>query len=174
MVEAEFKPEVLENSWFAERYSALPPAAAEQLRLASLAYAESARAEMHLTMARMMAPDNPAVKVGEYRFYFYKARLPEALRVAEQCMSMTAMALGLPLNWRLVSPQHGPFGSDEPAHRFYLFCLKAYAYLLMRLQHLQAGREAAEKLMQLDPANKIGGQLLLDVLDRADREAEDD
>jgi hypothetical protein len=173
-MDADFKPEVLENSWFAERYRALPASAAEQLRLASLHYADSSRAETHLLMARMMAPHNPAIKVAEYRFYFYQARWPEALRVAEQCMAMTALELGFPLSWRLVSPQHGHFESDEPAHRFYLFCLKAYAYLLMRLQRLQAGREAAEKLMQLDPANKVGGQLLLDVLDRADREAEDD
>jgi len=48
--------EALENVWFAARYSNLPAVAGEQLRLASLAYADSAKAEMHLALARAIAP----------------------------------------------------------------------------------------------------------------------
>jgi hypothetical protein len=166
--------EALENSWFATRYQSLPANAAEQLRLASLAYADSAKAEMHLAMAKMIAPDNPAVKVGEYRYYFYKGQLMEALSVAEHCLKLTAQELDFSPNWRLVWPHHANFQSEEPAHRFYLFCLKAYAYLLLRLNQLEIGREVAEKLLQLDPNNKIGGQVLLDVLDRIGKDDYDD
>lgn len=166
--------EAFENQWFATRYQALPASALEQLRLASLAYADSAKAEMHLAMAKMIAPDNPAVKVGEYRYYFYKGRLQEALQIADYCLELTAQSLNIPQNWRRVWPHHANFKSDEPAHRFYLFCLKAYAYLLLRLNQLSQGREAVEKLLQLDPANKVGGQVLLDVLERIGKDDYDD
>lgn len=166
--------EAFENQWFATRYQALPANALEHLRLASLSYADSAKAEMHLAMAKMIAPDNPAVKVGEYRYYFYKGRLQEALIVAEYCLEITAQSLQIPQNWRRVWPHHANFKSHEPAHRFYLFCLKAYAYLLLRLNQLSAGREAVEKLLQLDPANQVGGQVLLDVIERIGKDDYDD
>ena len=50
--------------------------------------------------------------------------------------------------------------------RFYLFTLKAYAYLQMRLGDLEEGRAAALKLLELDPSDKIGARVLLDVLGR--------
>lgn len=168
-----FEGEAIENVWFATRYRSLPAVAEEQLKLASLAYADDARAEMHLTLARAVAPDNPVVKVGEYRYYFYKGRLEEALQVASDCLTRVAEELGLPTQWHSVQPTHGDFRSDEPAHRFYLFCLKAYAYLLLRLGHMEDGRIAVDKLLQLDPDNKVGGQVLLDVLERVGRDEYD-
>jgi hypothetical protein len=50
--------------------------------------------------------------------------------------------------------------------RFYLFTLKGYAYLQMRLGALDEGRAAVTKLIQLDPSDKIGAKVLLDVLER--------
>lgn len=40
--------------------------------------------------------------------------------------------------------------------------------------HLEAGREAAEKLLELDPRDRIGAQVLIDVLDRMEDEEEAD
>jgi len=166
--------EALENAWFADRYRTLPPVAEEQLRLASHAYSDDARAEMHLTLAKAVAPNHPVVQVGEYRYYFYKNRLQEALRVAETCLRTVAAELKIPCNWQEMTPAHANFRSDEAAHRFYLFVLKAYAYLLLRLNRLVEGAIAAEKLLELDPDNKVGGQLLLDVLERIGKDDYDD
>lgn len=166
--------EAIENIWFATRYRNLPAVAEKHLGLASMAYADSAKAEMQLALAAAVAPKNLVVKVGEYRYYFYKGRLEEALRVATECLVIVAGELDLPTQWRSIEPQSANFGADEPAHRFYLFCLKAYAYLLLRLNHLDEGRAAVDKLLQLDPANKVGGQVLLDVLERIGKDDYDD
>lgn len=166
--------EATENTWFAARYRNLSPVAEEQLRLASHAYADDAKAEMHLALAKAVAPNNPVVHVGEYRYYFYKGRLQEALHVADECLLAIAKELKLPTLWSMVEPHHADFRGDEPAHRFYLFCLKAYAYLLLRLNRMEQGRTAVEKLLQLDPGNKVGGQVLLDVLERIGKDDYDD
>jgi len=166
--------EVQENIWFASRYHDLSSVAEEQLRLASQAYADSVKAEMHLALAKAVAPNNPVVLISEYRYYFYKGQLNEALRVAENCLTIVANELKLPANWQGVFPDHANFRSEEPAHRFYLFCLKAYAYLLLRLDRMDEGAMATEKLLQLDPANKVGGQVLLDVLANIGKDDYDD
>jgi len=164
----------IENAWYAARYQDLPAVAEQQLRLASLAYQDSARAEMHLAIAKAIAPNNAVVLVGEYRYYFYKARLTDALKVASDCLLTVSAELNIPANWQDTTPAHADFLGDEPAHRFYLFVLKAYAYLLLRLNRLAEGALVAEKLLELDPANKVGGQVLLDVLDRIGKDDYDD
>ena len=50
--------------------------------------------------------------------------------------------------------------------RFFLFTLKGYAYLHMRLGDLDEGRAAVDKLLELDPTDKIGAKLLMDILER--------
>ena len=50
--------------------------------------------------------------------------------------------------------------------RFYLFTLKGYAYLQMRLGNFSEGRDAVMKLLEIDPSDKIGATVLLDVLQR--------
>jgi tetratricopeptide (TPR) repeat protein len=151
----------------------LPPAAEWHLREAARAYRDDAIAEAHLLKAQALAPEHAAVLIGLYRFYFYKNRLPEALKVAHLCLARAAHGNALALDWREVQRQDADF-SDWGAvlPRFYLFTLKAYAYLSMRLGDLAEGRAAAMKLLELDPSDKVGAKVLLGVLDRM--EADDD
>ena len=147
----------------------LPPDAEEQLRLAGLAYQQDNIAEQHLWRAHELAPDHMAVLIGFYRFYFYKARLADALNVARRCILKTARDNALDPDWRSVAPEDADFGSyDAVRPRLFLFVLKAYAYLQLRVGNIMEGRDAAEKLLHLDPTDKVGARILLDVLHRMD------
>lgn len=153
----------------------LPDAAAEQLRLASLAWHDDACAERHLWAAHAAAADHEAVLIGFYRYYFYKTRLSEALNVARRCILEAARDNALDPDWRRVGPDDAEFGHYEAAGpRFYLFSLKAYAYLQLRLGAIAEGRDAAAKLLDLDPTDKVGGRVLLDVIGRMAKGIDDD
>jgi tetratricopeptide (TPR) repeat protein len=152
----------------------LPRSAEQQLRAASLTYHLDEVAETHLLEAIALAPDHPVVLIGLYRFYFYKGRLEEALEVAEICLEKAARDNRLPADWRAVRRSDARFGDYEAiGPRFYLFTLKAYAYLQMRLGDLAVGRAALQKLLQIEPSDKLNARLLLDVLERLD-ETDDD
>ena len=145
----------------------LPADAERELRLAGLAYQSDAEAERHLYQARALAPDHPAVLIGFYRYYFYKNRLEDALVIARLCLLKAARDNAFDPDWRKVEPEDAEFGSyDAVLPRFYLFTLKAYAYLKLRLGHLEEGRDAALKTLALDPTDKVGASVLLDVLAR--------
>ncbi len=154
----------------------LPPQAEQQLQQAGLSYQHDAIAEDHLRRAQDMAPDHFAVLIGFYRFYFYKGRLDEALGLARICLAKAAREKNFPADWRDMRAGYADFSCyDDILARFFMFCLKGYAYLNMRLGDLAEGRAAVEKLLELDPGDKIGARLLLDVLQRADQQdAEDD
>jgi tetratricopeptide (TPR) repeat protein len=144
----------------------LPPEAAGHLQCAGLAYREDEVAEQHLRDAEALAPGHAAVLIALYRFYFYKGRLRKALEIAVACLEKAARDNGLEPDWRRVRRADGNFSTyDEPLPRFYLFTLKAYAYLHMRLGSVEEGRQAILKLLELDPTDKVGARVLLGVLE---------
>lgn len=145
----------------------LPAAAEQHLRDAGRAYHMDEVAEWHLRKAQALAPDHAAVLIGRYRYYFYKNRLVEALGVARECLVKAARDCGVATDWRAVKRDDADFDSyDAVLPRFYLFVLKGYAYLQLRLGNVEEGRQAVAKLLELDPSDKLGGRVLLGVLDR--------
>jgi tetratricopeptide (TPR) repeat protein len=145
----------------------LPSEAERFLHLASETYADSETAERFLRQARQWAPDHAAVLIGFYRFYFYKGRLLEALEIANHCLDKAARENNIPRDWRRARAQDAAFDRyDEILPRFFLFTLKGYAYLQMRLGDFEESRVAIDKLLELDPTDKIGAKVLLGILDR--------
>ena len=58
--------------------------------------------------------------------------------------------------WRDVKAGDADFGSYAAIlPRFFMFTLKGYAYLQMRIGALDEGRAAVTKLLELDPSDKI-------------------
>jgi hypothetical protein len=150
--------------------SGLPEAAERHLHQAGLAYQDDDVAERHLQAAQALAPGHAAVLIGLYRFYFYKGRLGDALSIARICLDKAAQDNRIARDWRRVAPGDADFSSYEAVlPRFYLFTLKAYAYLRMRLGNVIEGRAAVSKLLHLDPTDKVGARVLLGVLDRIER-----
>jgi tetratricopeptide (TPR) repeat protein len=151
----------------------LPREAEEHLWQAGLSYHLDSVAEKHLQEAQALAPGHAAVLIGLYRFYFYKGRLAEALEVARLCLAKAAQENGFASDWRRVAATDAGFNAYENIlPRFFLFSLKGYAYLQMRLGNLQEGRDAVIKLLELDPSDKIGAKVLLDVLNRMGQDDE--
>lgn len=153
----------------------LPPEVERLLAAAGRAYHCEEAAEQCLREARALAPDHAAVLIGFYRFYFYKGRLAEALDIARLCLDKAAREIGLRSDWWLVKSGDADFRSfDAVLPRFFMFTLKGYAYLLMRLGEYAEARLATLKLLDLDPSDKIGAKVLLGVLDRMEAGEDED
>ncbi len=163
-------------SWLerACRGEALPPEAEHCLRMAAGSCDDDQEAERQLQQALSLAPQHAAVYIAFYRFHFYRNRVRQALPYAELCISLAARALQLNHDWRQVQREDASF-SDFAAFtpRFFLFSLKAYGYLKLRLGDLEQGRLAVEKVIQLDPADRVGASVLLDVLNRQGQDDDD-
>ena len=151
----------------------LPPLAEQHLRDAGLNYQFCEVAEDHLRRAQKVAPDHFAVLIGFYRFYFYKGRLAEALDIGRICLAKAAREKNFATDWRDVRRDDADFACyDDVLARFFMFCLKGYAYLNMRLGDLDEGRVAVAKLLELDPSDRVNARLLFDVLERAESDDE--
>ena len=153
----------------------LPEQVEQHLRLAGVHYQQDEVAESHLFQAQALAPGHAAVLIALYRFYFYKGRLDRALEVARRCLVKAARDNGLNEDWHRVRRSDAEFGSyDAILPRFYLFTLKAYGYLQMRLGQLDESHTALTKMLELDPSDKLNATVLLKVLARHGLEDEDE
>ncbi len=151
----------------------LPPEVEALIAAAGLVRQDRAQAEPLLLRARALAPTHPATLIALYRFHFYGHRLREAREVARESLGIARAAL-LPTDHPDPVAADLPPISDEQARfdaavRFYLFTLKGFAYLNLRLGDIEVGRAALQELRRLDPQDRVGGAVLAVVLARAEQ-----
>lgn len=159
----------LDEEWMASAClgGMLPESISNNLQRAALMYQRGEDAEPLLLETYNTANYHPAVHIALYRFYFYRHRIAEALQVAESCLLKVAADLHLPNDWRNVRPDQARFGTfDDVVPRFYLYTLKACAYLNMRSGNLALSGAMLQQLRLLDPKDRMGGSVLQDVLAR--------
>ena len=138
----------------------LDPAMA--IAAASSLWNEPERAEALLMQAMAAAPESEDVLIALYRFYFYRGELDKALALAQRCIAHGAREIGIDPDWRKSIAADIDFGDFSlPRHRFYLFSLNAYGYLLARLGHREEAEQALSAVMRLDPNDRIGSRQLL-------------
>lgn len=167
-------PRDLSAAWLDQRhYPDLDPRAERALRAAGLSFRDEARAEQHLREASELAPGHMAVLVAHYRYHLYKHRFADAERYARRCLALSARELGLPENYLEVTGKERDLTSGGPAERFWLFCLQAYGYVLLRCDRHAEGVRALEKLVELDVTDQTKTRALLGVITRATAPDED-
>lgn len=148
----------------------LPPEAEAALKEAGAHRGGDApRAMAALMRAQALAPEHPAVLIALYRHHFYGHRLAPARDIARRALACGAAALGLPANWREVPAVALGDARHDPSLRFYLFALKGYAYLSLRLGDDREAAAALQQLRALDPDDCVGAALLEDVRQRRAR-----
>lgn len=152
----------------------LPAEAERALQQAGRQRADPSAAMAALMRACTLAPEHPAVLIACYRHYFYGHRLRLARAVARRALVAGARALGLPQVWREVPDRALGGAADHAATRFYLWVLKGYAYLSLRLDDPTEARDALAKLRVLDPEDRVGAALLEALRQRHERAPGDD
>ena len=125
------------------------------------------RAMAALMRAQQLAADHPAVLIAFYRHHFYGHRLHAARDIARRALVIGAVALDLPTVWRAVPKCALPGARFDARTRFYLFVLKGYAYLSLRLRDDAEARDALALLRVLDPEDCVGGAVLESVRQQA-------
>ena len=137
--------------------SATPPALDALLQEAGRTWDDPPCARALIEQALRDFPDAEAAYVAAYRYYFYQHDHLRAVEIAEQCLVRLQAELGLPDDWRTLTANGQDFADFErPRHRFLLFALSAYAYLLARLGRQAEADQAYAVLRGLDPADRFG------------------
>lgn len=143
------------------------PAVQDLIRTAAQMYG-CGEAERPLLEAYALAPESLNVLVALNRFYYYQHRLPEALAIAEQALSLIRRGIAFPEDWSQLEPYHLLAAPKDwlTQIRLYLFTLKSIGFLHMRMHDLNLSRRIFETLVKLDDMDRIGAKGLLDMVVR--------
>lgn len=120
--------------------------------------------ESLLWTAQVSAPECLAIYYLLYKFHARMRQYEQAERAASKGMLAAACQAGLPTSWQGVRPGDADFAVPGPA-RFWLFSLKALAFIRLRAGQVQASREIVAKLRELDPSHGLGSEVIADLLD---------
>jgi tetratricopeptide (TPR) repeat protein len=143
------------------------PAIASLLERAMVCYADTQLAETLLWQAQDQAPEALPVYFSLYKFYFYKGDLKQAERAARMALLAAAMRGGFDADWRILQ-QNSTDWQDyaAPAH-FYLFSLKALAFIRLRRQDVAEASAILAKLAELDPRDSVGASVIRTIMEGA-------
>ena len=111
-----------------------------------------------LWAAQACAPQCLATYYLLYKCHAGRREFEAAERAALAGLAEAARQAGLPADWRAVAPGAADFQRTGPA-RFWLFTLKALAFIRLRSGQTDAAAELLAQLERLDAAAGVGSEV---------------
>lgn len=142
---------------------AAPPAIDEKLREAAACYDDTEKAEELLWTALKADPQCLGSYFSLYKFYFYKRMLKEAEGVALLGLGTAAKLGGFDPDWKKLDAQSVDWKRVDAPQHFYLFTLKALAFMRLRLGYAEESHALLAKLQELDPLDTVGASVIRDL-----------
>lgn len=136
------------------------PEVSELLERAMQSYADTQLAETLLWQAQQKAPDALPVYYSLYKFYFYKRDLENAELSARMALQAAAKTGGFDADMLALHPDSADWEDYASAAHFYLFSLKALAFILLRRGIRNEAALIIDKLIELDPHDSVGASVV--------------
>lgn len=142
---------------------ATPPRIDALLRQAAKHYADTQQAEFLLWTALKTDTECLGSYFSLYKFYFYKRMLPDAEEVALLALETAARQGGFHPDWTRLDGQTCDWSRVDAPQHFYLFTLKALAFMRLRLGRAKESQQILAKLLELDPQDTVGASVIRDL-----------
>jgi len=143
--------------------SDLPAAVVKLLRDAVEARHHPNRAEAILWSAQAMYPKCLPIYFALYKFYFHRGRLDAAEQATRLALDAAAAAGGFNPDWHGVTPATADWDETLAPQHFYLFSLKALAFIRLRLGDRRECLAILQKLAEIDPGGSVGATVIRDL-----------
>lgn len=117
-----------------------------------------------LWTAQALAPGCLAVYFALYKHHSGRLEVELAERAAWRGLLEAARRCGLPADWRAVQPPLPAAIRETEAGRFWLFTLKALAFIHLRSGRPDLARELVQTLDACDPEARIGSDVIAALL----------
>ena len=138
----------------------VPPSVSGLLDEAMSLYADTASAEALLRRAQRAAPEALPVYFSLYKFYFYKGRLADAEASARLALAAAARQGGFSGDFRELSADSAEWNRHDGPQHFFLFSLKALAFIRLRRGDKLGCDRILAKLAELDRDDTVGASVI--------------
>ncbi|MGV3582983.1 MAG: hypothetical protein ACO1N8_11840 [Methylophilus sp.] len=138
----------------------LPDRIAGYLKAAASAKSDWREAESLLLRAQAADPECLYVYYTLYKLYFGHNRLSDADRAIFLALDKASKQAGIPSDWHMLSASSCDWSKVDSPQHFYLFSLKALAFVRLRQNCLDDANQMLEKLRELDPWDSVGASVI--------------
>ena len=145
-----------------EYFGSDTPPAVRRLLSQAVEAAPAARAAL-LWTAQATAPECLAIYYLLYKFHAQQREFDMAERAALKGLGVAAEQAGLPEDWTQAVPPGIDFLGVGPA-RFWLFTLKALAFISLRGGRPEQAQRLLARITELDPGQSVGGEVVAALL----------
>lgn len=124
------------------------------------------RAESLLLQAIDTMPHRLEPRVGLYKLLAYSNRFEEALTLINDVLHLAATQAGFTADWQYLTKHSAQWQNASGPVRFYLYSLKARGFVLLRKGCVKEALEVLKKLQDIDPADQVGGSVVMEIAER--------
>ena len=125
-------------------------------------HSDKQRAEELFKQAQLMDGTCLQTYFALYKFYFYQGRLQEAEREVMAGLEAASLQGGFPGDYRRLALEPGKWDMyASEITLFYLYTLKALAFIKLRRQHDDEAHTILSLLRILDPEDRSGGSVIM-------------
>ncbi len=133
------------------------------LKRAMRNYEDAGFAEQLLWRAQGVDPECLHVYFALYKFYFYRKQFDAADELIRKGLATAARLGGFPELIDRLTPLSTDWSPVHGAQRFFLFSLKALAFVRLRQGDREDSDRILAKLRELDPDDRVGGSVIGDL-----------
>ena len=150
----------------------LPPEVNRLLQMAVTAsHSDKPLAEKYFKQAQALDKTCLQTYFALYKFYFYQGRLQEAERDVLAALEEASLQGDFPSDYlRLANEKSWDLYASEAA-LFYLYSLKALAFIKLRQDQTTEAKEILACMAALDPEDRSGASVIMQLSEALDREA---
>lgn len=116
--------------------------------------------ESLLLRAQQASPGCLHVYYTLYKLYAVHNRLSDAERAVHMALDAAARLVQIDSDWQLLTAQSCDWAQVDSPQHFFLFSLKAFAYIRLRQQRLPEARQILAKLQEIDPQDTVGASVI--------------
>jgi hypothetical protein len=138
----------------------LPERISGYLKAAASANNDWRESESLLLRAQAAEPECLYVYYTLYKLYFGHNRLSDADRAIYLALDAAAKQAGIPSDWHVLNAESCDWTNVSSPQHFYLFSLKALAFVRLRQHCLDDANQILKKLRELDPTDTVGASVI--------------
>lgn len=128
------------------------------------------RVEHLLCAAQQQAPNELSLSEALYKLYAYSNQFAKAQVFINWVLHQSSQTCNLPVDPLVASAQHSQQGSLSRAARYYLYALKANAFVALRQGELSRAQALVTQLQLLDPLDQVGSSVVVALVERMSEE----
>lgn len=134
------------------------------LQRAAALVGSRAQSIKHLYKALEVRPDQLETLVALYKILFYQGKTEQAEDLVFQALVKSATQGQFSHDWNSLDITSTDWEDPRGPGHFYLYSLKALAFIRLRQEMLRDARQILQALQRIDPEDKIGANVIRDLL----------